>query len=148
MAVKGRIVLPSTQAPGSPVPQARSESRHPFPSPLCVVFNYTAGSKRGSQFIDPCFSRRRENVVYLQEREIFSGTLRDTPAPSVADCKIRKLSPSWATMGSHGAFLHSPQLQGTWKQPQGQTFFPHSRFYGQGGLPLLPCIFYAKLQKK
>lgn len=43
-----------------------------------------------------CFSPWREKVIYLRELYIFFRHFTETPQPPlVADCKIRKLLPSW-----------------------------------------------------
>lgn len=63
---------------------------------LFVLFNYTHRAKWSTQFIDTCFSPRKEKVIYLQELYIFFRHFTETPQPPlVADCKIRKLLPSW-----------------------------------------------------
>lgn len=112
------------------------------------MFNYTARSKWRTQFIDPRSSGRRENAIYLQQIDYFSGTLGDTQPPSDADCKIRKLLPSWATMGSHRAFLRSPQLRRKWKLSRGETFFPAAVSMGREASHCSGVFSMQKLQKK
>jgi hypothetical protein len=88
-----------------------------------------------------------ESDLFAGDRYFFFRHLGDIQPPSVADCKIRTLLPSWATMGSHSAFLCSPAA-GQAEPGSRETFFPAAVSMGREASHCSPCIFYAKLHKK
>lgn len=129
--------------------QSNISTQHKFiwkikPSFFEIVNYLGRGNKRNKRFMDPSFSwgRRKWSVC----RSYIFRHFAETPQPpSVADCKIRKLLPSWGNNRLPQCFSAQPAAASESGNYSSRiTFFSYSLFLWARSPPTASMYFLCK----
>lgn len=115
------------------------------PSFLKIVDYLGRGNKQNKRFMDPSFSwgRRKWSVC---RSYIFRHFAETSQPPSIADCKIRKLLPSWGNNRLPQCFSAQPAAASESGNYSSRiTFFSYSLFLWARSPPTASMYFLCKI---